>query len=170
MSEKFLRPAISENCSSPDKKINFVTHSLGGILVRDFLAKNELPNLGRVVMFAPPNCGGELADFLQKFRSFRFVFGPALAELGTNLKSVPRNLPLPDFELGIIAGNRSPNPILAKIIPGVDDGKVSVAATKLATMTDFVEVSSSHTFIFNSEKNLELVKNFLESGKFEKIN
>ena len=155
-----MKKAVAENCADPDKKINFVTHSLGGILVRDFLARNEVQNLGRVVMFAPPNRGSELADFLGKCRLLRFIFGPALVELGTDVKSVPRNLPPPDFALGVIAGNRSWNPIFAKIIPGADDGKVAVAATKLEKMADFVEVRSSHTFIFNSKTNLDFAKNF----------
>jgi len=170
LTEKFLQSVISNNCLNQNKKINFVTHSLGGILVRNFLAENKLENLGRVVMFAPPNQGSEIADVLKKCFLFRFIFGPTLSELGTDEYSVPLKLKLPNYEVGIIAGNKSFNPIFSMIIPGPDDNKVSVKSTKLENMTDFIEVPNSHTFIMNSKKNQELVKNFLESGKFKKIN
>src|SRR5581483_10114004 len=69
-------------------KIHFVTHSLGGILVRSYLSRHEIPNLGRVVMLAPPNQGSEIVDKIGGWSLFKFINGVAGNELGTDTNSV----------------------------------------------------------------------------------
>jgi triacylglycerol lipase len=150
------------------KKIHFVTHSMGGILVRYYLEYNEVPQLGRVVMLSPPNQGSEVVDELKETPIYKWINGPAGQQLGTDADSLPKTLGDPDYELGIITGDRSINPILSLMIPGEDDGKVSVENAKLAGMKDFLVVHKTHPLIMNDEKVLQEVTTFLKKGIFDR--
>ena len=149
-------------------KIHFVTHSLGGILVRAYLAEHEPPNLGRVVMLAPPNKGSEFVDVLGRTAPFRWALGPTAVELGTEPDSLPNRLPTPDYEVGIIAGTRSINPLGGLVVPGESDGTVSVSSTRLHGMSDFIELPVSHTFIMYSDEAAEQAVAFLREGRFQR--
>lgn len=147
--------------------LHFVTHSMGGILVRHYLAHHRLPGLGRVVMLSPPNQGSEVVDTLRDNALFRWLHGPAGQELGTDPMSVPRQLGPVDFDLGVITGNRVIEPWLAWMIPGESDGKVSVESARVEGMRDFLVVPYSHTFIMQRETVIEHVVRFLRTGRFE---
>jgi pimeloyl-ACP methyl ester carboxylesterase len=152
----------------PDSaQIHFVTHSLGGILVRQYLEDHALLNLGRVVMLAPPNKGSEITDEMKDNILYQTINGPAGLQLGTDSSSVPNLLGPATFELGIIAGTKTVNPILSQMLPNPDDGKVSVESTKLEGMSDHIEVPYSHTFIMNKDDVIDQVIHFLEHGTFE---
>lgn len=148
--------------------INFVTHSMGGILVRQYLKKNTIKNLGRVVMLGPPNKGSHVVDTLSKMPGFKLINGPAGMQLGTTKVSIPNTLGSANFELGIIAGNRSVNPILSLMLPNPDDGKVSVENTKLKGMNDHIELPVTHSFMMNNMNVISQVLYFLEHGAFNK--
>ena len=148
-------------------KIDFVTHSLGGILVRSYLARHSLPSLGRVVMLAPPNQGSEVVDKLGWTFVFKWLNGPAGSELGTGDNSTPDQLGPATYPVGVIAGDRSINWINSLLIPGRDDGKVSIERTKLAGMSDHLVIHTAHPFIM---KNCEAVRQtiqFLRTGAFD---
>ena len=147
-------------------KIHFVTHSLGGILVRKYLSEQEIPNLGRVVMLGPPNQGSQAVDELGDVPGFDWLNGPAGKQLGKGPESVPLSLGPADFELGVIAGNRTIDPITSAVLDDPDDGKVSVEDTKLAGMTDFIVVEHSHAFMMMMSTPIELTLRFLETGSF----
>jgi len=147
-------------------KIHFVTHSMGGILLRQYLSVHEIKNLGRTVMIAPPNQGSEVVDSLGKVPGFKLFNGPAGMQLGTNEDSIPLLLGPVDFPVGIIAGDRSINPLLSKSLPKPNDGKVSVESTKVEGMADFIQFPLNHTFIMRNEQVIRQSITFVETGAF----
>jgi triacylglycerol esterase/lipase EstA (alpha/beta hydrolase family) len=103
----WLADLLKERLLDQAAKIHFVAHSLGGIVLRRYLAEHQVENLGRVVMLAPPNRGSELADKLKQNIIYKFFTGPAGQQLGTGAGCLPEQLGPAFFELGIIAGDRS---------------------------------------------------------------
>jgi hypothetical protein len=166
LAETVVGRAVADCENDGATRIHFVTHSLGGILVRSYLARHVIANLGRVVMLGPPNQGSEVVDKLGGWRLFKKINGPAGNELGTGKDSVPNQLGPADFCAGIIAGNRSINWINSWLIPGRDDGKVSVERTKLAGMADWIQLPVSHPFIMRNSTAIRQTICFLRAGKF----
>jgi len=155
-----------QSCCGTSPRIHFVTHSLGGILVRAYLAEKHVDNIGRVVMLAPPNRGSEIADIANGSTLLHAILGPTVVQLGTGEDSLPNRLPPPWYELGVIAGIDDINPIGSFFVPEPSDGTVSVASTRLAGMTDFVTVRKSHTFIMRSTDVADYIIRFLRTGRF----
>ena len=154
--------SVDECRAESDAKIHFVTHSMGGILVRAYLSENRPEELGRVVQLAPPNHGSELVDRLGKYKKW---LGPTGRELGTDDDSLPNRLELPDYDLGVIAGRGSIS-LLSTMIPGPDDGRVSVESARLPGAKDFLLIDASHTFIMRREEVAFQVDRFLQTGRF----
>jgi hypothetical protein len=166
LSEDEVGPAVDECQRAGASRIHFVTHSLGGILVRSYLERHALPNTGHLLMLGPPNQGSEMVDKLGKLKLFRKVTGPAGAELGTGTNSIPNRLGPPNCSVGVIAGNRSLNWINSLMIPGSDDGKVSVERTKLPEMADHVVVPATHPFLMRNQTAIRRTVEFLKAGRF----
>ena len=150
----------------PRQTIHFVTHSMGGILVRQYLSMHTIPQLGRVVMLGPPNQGSEVVDELGDWALFEWLNGAAGQQLGTGVDSVPLQLGPATFDVGIIAGTHSINLLLSQLIPGQDDGKVAVRNAKLMGMSDFITVPVSHPFLMMDDQVIAQTIHFLQHGRF----
>ena len=158
---------INELGFDPRLKIHVVTQSLGGILLRYLLRHQRPPNLGRVVMLAPPNQGANLTDIFECFPLYNWILGPIGTQIGTKSDSIPNTLGPADFEVGIIAGSRSANPIFSAMIPGTDDGRIAVESTRLAGMADFLVLPCIHTLIMNYSSVIYQTIHFLAYGSFD---
>ncbi|OGH93788.1 MAG: hypothetical protein A2538_02820 [Candidatus Magasanikbacteria bacterium RIFOXYD2_FULL_41_14] len=152
LAEKYLSTSLLKNCPDATKKINFVTYSLGGIIVRYFLTHHPLKNVGRVVMIATPNHGSKYADILSKFKIAHLIFGPVLKQLKTAETSLSNTLPEPDYEYGIIAGKY--------------DHKVPLQLALLKNTKKFIITPHAHTFITYANDVINATKKFLKDGNF----
>lgn len=166
--DNFILPQIkneAQNCT----KIHFVGYSLGGILIRHILANHRPENLGRVVYIGSPHQGVDIVEQFGHHSWFSAIFGPAVADLGLSssfLRSLPQKA---DYEAGVISGNFSANPFTSLfLIPGEDDGTVSVESTKIMGMKDHIVVPSTHTLLLYNDRVIEEVENFISHGYFRK--
>ncbi|PID39592.1 MAG: alpha/beta hydrolase [Proteobacteria bacterium] len=168
ISKRFLTPTV-DRCRRqfPGASIHFVTHSLGGILVRQYLQNHSLPPGSRVVMLSPPNRGSEIADWLKDVFLYRWIMGPAGQQLGTSADCLPNRLRPVDVPVGIITGDATLEPWFSLRLPGPDDGKVSVARARLEEMADFLVVNKSHGFIMTNPQVMEQTAHFLAHGRFD---
>lgn len=148
------------------EKIYFVTHSLGGLLVRSYFSKHSTEKLTGVVMLGPPNKGSQVADNLQSWDMFKSINGPAGQQLSTSTESFVNQLPAANFDLGIIAGTKTFNPFLSLMLPNPDDGKVTLENTKVEGMKDFIALPVTHTFMMKNKKVIKQVLHFLKNGQF----
>ncbi len=147
-------------------KVHFVTHSLGGILLRYAHGQEPIQELGRVVMLGPPNQGSEVIDKMRNWPGVTMLTGVAGLQLGTDDESIPSQLGPVDFELGVIAGTGTTNPFMSAMLPEEDDGKVTVARTQVDGMDDFKVVTNSHFAMMRSDNVIADTKRFLRTGSF----
>jgi len=166
----FLKKYVQKHCTDPKKKIHFVGHSLGGIVIRKYL--QDFPSLraGRVVMIASPNHGSEVATFLKDNAFFKWLCGPTLKELGAhNTSYVNTKLKQKvNFDLGVIAGNKSINPLSILLFKEENDGMVSVQNTRVLNMKDHIVFNCWHMGLIKDEYAIKQTKHFLLFGRFYK--
>ncbi|MGH1455581.1 MAG: alpha/beta fold hydrolase [Alphaproteobacteria bacterium] len=160
-----------DNCPQyhgEDTMIHFVTHSMGGLIARYYIATYKPKNLGKVVMLGPPNTGSEFADWLSETEIlapiFKTIFGPAGQQLGTKYKHIDGDITYP---LGIIAGTMSINPLAPWILNGEHDGIVPVERTKIDGMTDHITIPATHSFMMFNGDVIEQALYFLKNSKFK---
>lgn len=153
---------INQCCLHHSNKVHFVGHSLGGLLIRSYLQNHDVEQLGNVVLIGTPNKGTTVVDEFRDHPLFG-LFGPMTAALGTDKKNFPSRLTAPDYPVGIIAGYvKNDNPM----IPGPNDGLVSVDSTRLKNMTDFIEVEVGHSMMRYDENVAKYTINFLRNQVF----
>jgi triacylglycerol lipase len=167
LGEEVIGAALASERLRECTKIHFVTHSLGGMMVRSYFKRHDLARLGRVVMLAPPNQGSEVTDKIGGWLLYRKINGPAGSELGTDEASAPHQLGPINFDCGVIAGDWSNNWINSLMIPGPDDGKVSIERSRVQGMKAHKVVHTTHTFIMQNREVIESTVRFLRDGTFE---
>ena len=163
-----LEDAVAECCGGDSGAVHFVTHSMGGVLVRSYLSQRTEPHHGRVVMLSPPSQGSEIVDAFADSDLLRSFLGPAGSRLGTTPEGIASQLPPVRFSLGIITGSRSMNPIGSWLIPGPDDGTVGVDRAGVEGAASFLVLPATHTFIMNRRDVAEEVVHFLRHGRFRR--
>ncbi len=148
------------------RTVHFLTHSLGGIVVRALLSGHEIDaNLGNVVMLAPPNQGSQLANRLGDSSLFRVLAGPAGQQLRAGPGSAISKMGPVHHVVGVVAGNKAINP-LSRLLNNESDGKVTLEEARLEGMADFLAVPRGHTFIMNDPKVIDQAIHFFRNGKF----
>lgn len=163
-----IHPSVSRFAAAMPGAVNVVAHSMGGLLARAYLARHRPARLGRAVMLGTPNGGSEIADLLRAWPLYRAVFGPAGQQLVTAQGAELLNLfGTVDYEVGIVAGSRPMNPLAAAwLLPGPNDGKVSLASTRLAGMADHLVIPTSHTRLASHPEAVAAALRFLRGGAF----
>lgn len=159
--------SLSE-CVVPNQPTHFVTHSLGGLVLRSLLDRHAMSAPGRAVMLAPPNRGSEIADWIRALPMTEELTGQLAVQLGTRNEDLPRHLPTPSIAFGVIAGDHWINPVGFWLLPTPHDGTVSVASTRLEGMADHLVLPYTHTFIMNAAEVAEQVDAFLQTGRFSR--
>lgn len=149
------------------EKVHLIGFSMGGIVLRQCLATHPEPRLGRVVFIGSPNQGAELATLLKDWWAFKTFGGPGALDLATAPHGVASRLPAPAVEFGIIAGSRGVDGGYNPLIPGDDDGTVSVDSTRLPGATDTYVVRGLHQMLLHTPAVFAAAQSFLELGRFQ---
>ncbi|RYX86960.1 MAG: alpha/beta fold hydrolase [Bradyrhizobiaceae bacterium] len=165
-----IHPAITPFAEANDGATHFVCHSMGGLLARAYIARYRPARLGRVVMLGTPNGGSEVADTFKDWLLYRLYFGPAGQQLMTVRNAATEALlPAVDYPVGIIAGNRSLDPITTRfMLPGANDGRVTVARTRLDGMADHLVIAASHALMMKNKEAIAQTIAFLKHGRFDR--
>ena len=168
--DRIVDSLAEEIAAGASGTIHFVTHSMGGLVARALIARHRPAQLGRVVMLGPPNQGSEWVSLLAQMRLDRPLLREARHLLTPNRNDdIVRKLAMVDYPLGIIAGDRPLDPLLPRLVlPGPNDGKVSVAATRLAGAADHIVLSVPHTLMVISRSVHRQVIAFLRHGRFNR--
>jgi pimeloyl-ACP methyl ester carboxylesterase len=156
-------------------EINFVAHSLGNLVVRHWVkdladGNRSLPagqSFGRMVMLAPPNNQPQLATKLLRWQFTTFIAGAAAEQMATGWEDLEPRLTSPPFEFGILAGGKGDGRGYNPLLPGDDDGVVTVESTRLTGARDFRCLPVLHSFFMNDRRVHEMAKTFLAQGYFE---
>ena len=164
---EYLPAQLLKHDTGRAPKLHFVTHSMGSLLVRYHLQHARPTNLGRVVMLGPPNHGSTAADKAKENALMRRFLGENLARLGTGDEAIIRQLGPADFEVGIIAGRVSINPLFRGTLGEENDGAVTVRSARLEGMDDFLVVPYSHTVMLWRREVIKQTQAYLRTGKFK---
>lgn len=153
--QQFIDELIEQNTG---KKINFITHSLGGLIAREAISRlkpTQLKQVGCLIMLAPPNQGSKLAKLSTTWLPFFTLPIKPLAELSSVQSSYVHRVPIPKIKIAIIAGKY--------------DAKVPPEYARLEGQMEPVITNTTHMFIMNNTKTRELIMSFLKNGRLDKI-
>jgi len=148
------------------RRIHFIAHSIGALVVRHYFEEYPQNNPGRIVMIAPPNQGSRLATELRDFPPFRWFYKKSIANLLTGADAFAPNAGIPDTEFGIIAGGTGGEHGFTWYLPGDDDSVLSVEQTRLRGAADFIVLPHVHGTIVIQDDTILQSLYFIEHGRF----
>jgi pimeloyl-ACP methyl ester carboxylesterase len=140
---------------NPNQPIHFVTHSMGGLVVRSALNQENCPKeakMGKAVLIATPNQGSSFARKLSGYISVRWALG---TKSGRELMLTP--------EGGFDKLGEFPESVSVLLIAGKYDRKVSISETSLNTPYTRVIHPSCHSLICYSPRVMKETKTFLQN-------
>lgn len=167
------------------EEVNFVAHSMGNIVIRHYLGdlrkqeaqvtessatadvlRRKRPKFNRFVMLAPPNHEAQMATFFADNVLFKTITGESGQQLGRQWKELEGKLSTPDFDFAVVAGGKNNGKGYNPLLPGDNDGTISVDTTKLPGARDFIVLPVMHTVIMNDARVREITLQFLQRGYF----
>ncbi len=161
-----VAPAVAKYCMDARKKIHFLTHSLGGIVLRVLLREAPPLWLGRVVMLSPPNQGSDIAEHLHDSRFLRTILGPAFDQLGTGPEGLAARLGPVPAETGVIMGSWALIPIFKALLGPHSDGIVAVERGRLPGLAAFTILPVDHSTMMRNRAVIAQSEGFFRSGRF----
>lgn len=167
--ERLVAQGLAEGAA--DGPLNFVTHSMGGLVARAYINLYH-PNLGRVVMIAPPSSGNEIIDLIAGGvwwgKLSRRMIRKSIPTLTTRRSAEMRAMlgDSVDYPLGIIAGTTSRYAMGHYMLPHPNDGVVSVERAKLAGMSELIQLPGSHSLMLFRKSVAQAALHFLQHGRF----
>jgi len=147
-------------------ELSFVTHSLGGIVLRALIDRSGSDlRFGRVVMLGPPNQGSSFARALQRrIPLLNRILGASYVEVA----NLNRPAVTDRISVGIIAGSRTAERGYSPFVSGPNDGIVAVAETALPGAADTLVVRGMHSFLMYQPTIARQVACFLAHGRFDR--
>ena len=149
--------------------VSFVGHSLGGIVVRRWLAlagDEQRDRVHRVVMLGPPNQGSQMARMAAGIWGVAGHVDGAARELVYGWQDVAPHLAVPECDFGIVAGGKGDDAGYSMLLSGDDDAVVCVAETRLPGARDFLLVPVHHAAMMRSPAVQRATEAFLKTGRF----
>jgi len=159
--EDLVEKLIEIAKKNPNEPINFVTHSMGGLVLRSAINHRECPieaKMGKAILIAAPNKGSVVAQKLSSSKLARLLFkDKAGSELMEKKDFDDLGVFPPDMSVLQIVGTLGVNPWINE----KNDGKVAVSETKLDSSCKQIDVKASHSWICYSPKVIKYLKEFL---------
>ena len=147
--------------------VHFVVHSMGGLIIREYLSRRVVEGLGRVVLIGTPSGGTPQVSLLLRILPFSKKIFKALSDLREPGLDVARPLNVPAPEIGIIIGTR-PDPVRKIFLSGEHDGLVQSQSARNVTVSDELTIPCIHERLHWRPDTAEAVALFLETGKFSR--
>ncbi|GIX43693.1 MAG: alpha/beta fold hydrolase [Candidatus Hydrogenedentota bacterium] len=162
-----LASMLAAQVASYDAPVyHFVGHSMGGIILRKYLAEQPPARVGRLVMIGSPNQGSKVAEFFGEWWLFRKIFGPAGQELRCGSPGICSTIGIPKCEFGIIAGGLGNRWGMNPLLGSDNDGTVTVEETLLEGACDFLLLPYPHPIIQAFPRTVRNTLHFLRHGRF----
>lgn len=162
----YIHPQVEDFTKGRAGCLHFVGYSMGGLLTRAYINAYKPKKLCRVVFLGVPQKGSEVADLLKDNFLFDSFYGKAGQELVTNVDNDEKFGKI-TYEAASIAGTWTIDPVSYFIISGPNDGKVSVASTKVDGLKSHLILPVTHTFMPSNKAVIEQSVSFIKDGKFK---